>query len=229
MKTKMNYLLPAMLGSAMYFASSASADVLSARVEVGAGAFKSDYSAQSAQLGLDAQSDISDKYMFAAARFEHFIPLVPNIRVDYSVSGMDELSDRDLKDQAVTLYYEILDNVVSLDVGVSVRKVDYLSSTVSADLSFADLAFTKPQLYGNAEIYVPHFGVDVGVIAFMGLESDNVSKSFDAYIKYPLMDNLVLDVNAKFGYQIKEVDFDKSGVQLNLSTQAVYASVEFVF
>ena len=59
--------------------------------------------------------------------FEHPVPLIPNVKLantKVSAEGNLIITSLEVDQTDVTLYYEILDNVVSLDVGVTARKVD---------------------------------------------------------------------------------------------------------
>ncbi len=105
------------------------------------------------------------------ATLEHPVPLLPNIRImktnlDHGGSGTltrnitingqtytvseNVTSDASLDQTDITLYWELLDNVVSLDVGLNAKLLD-LSYTVTGSSSGTtsdSISETIPMLYG---------------------------------------------------------------------------------
>ena len=142
---------------------------------------------------LDLEDDTNNVAYFA---LEHFVPGVPNLRLQYadiSSSGANVLSrqiefngttfnvntdvvtDLDLTQTDVVLYYEVLDNWVSLDLGLMARIVDgelvLVSSTERADAEFSG---ALPMLYGRARFDLPFTGgwvaADAQGVAYNGNE-----------------------------------------------------------
>lgn len=124
------------------------------------------------KIGDPAEVDVKDNLFFDTesqgyffASLEHFVPLVPNVRVMYtniehSGSGTTSftfdnqtfsgtvVSNIQQKSLDLIAYYEVLDNVVSLDLGLNIRKldIDYTiksSGTISTDT----VSQTVPMLY----------------------------------------------------------------------------------
>lgn len=150
---------------------------------------------------------------------EHFIPLVPNVKLvhsDISSNGTDTVNKlisldgelfglgQDIKTIAdfthtdLTLYYQILDNWVELDVGLTARVFDGLvemtaltDSTIggfeAGTTSTIDIDITAPLLYGAAQFNLPltglYISVDANAIAYSG--------------------NSLTDINANIGYEFK--------------------------
>jgi len=123
---------------------------------------------------VDVEKDLfwgseSQGYLFAT--LEHPIPIIPNVKlmatkIDQSGSGQADFTfdgitylgdiDNDFSIQTVDLiaYYEILDNVVSLDIGLNIRslKVDYTitgtdSNTGLSTTTTDSVNETIPMLY----------------------------------------------------------------------------------
>ena len=133
-------------------------------------------------LNLDKQSN---QFVFVA--FEHPIPLLPNIRLQRSemewtgnalvsagtnLNGNPFVSDEqvdvslDLSHTDATLYYEILDNVVDLDVGITARAFDGQASLVGLNQQETiDLDAVGPLLYGQVGLDFPLTGLSAHVIA----------------------------------------------------------------
>ena len=105
-------------------------------------------------------------YFFAT--FEHFVPLIPNVKLAYTKtdqSGEGNASfvfdgtsysgnvknDVSVKSIDLIAYYELLDNIVSVDLGVDVRnvKADYHISQTSPTTQSSSDSFnqTFPMLY----------------------------------------------------------------------------------
>ena len=120
---------------------------------------------------LDAGSE-TDGYFYAA--FEHFVPFVPNVRVEStslshsgdvgsvsfdggSQSGNAEVN---LDHQDLLLYYSPLDNWINLDFGVDVRSMD-------AEFKVGDgsntVSKTMPLLFLGAQFDLPLTGLSAGI------------------------------------------------------------------
>lgn len=125
------------------FASSASADVLGLRAGVSAWDTDLTGSVQSGSDPVDLSSDLgfgSETDVSAYVSFEHVIPLLPAVKLSYVAFDQDSdgtlsntfrgiafdgatVSNVNLKQTDLTVYWELLDNVVSLDLGVQGKLV----------------------------------------------------------------------------------------------------------
>ena len=102
---------------------------------------------------------------YAFITLEHFVPIVPNARlmltkIDQSGSGNTNFefdgqnysgnvsNDFSIEALDLLLYYEVLDNVVSMDLGLNIRnlKVDY-TITSTGNTTTDSLDETVPMLY----------------------------------------------------------------------------------
>lgn len=169
-------------------------------VYAGAGTWQQGFGgdiASSSIIDIDVEQDLGldDKgnniFYFA---LEHFVPMVPNVRLQYadiSVTG-DNVLDREIEFNGTTFvinsdvatnvdvtqmdaiaYYEILDNVVSLDLGLAVRYLDG-DILIQSDFEVGEATFTGflPLVYGRARVDLPFTGgwaaADVHAIAYNG-------------------------------------------------------------
>jgi len=157
--------------------NNANADFLG--LYVGGGSWDHDASGTFGTTGddiIDVESDLNftgeqDTYIWAA--FEHFVPLVPNIRIEASslghsgtasgvnfngvnLSGNAEIS---LDNTDTIFYYRLLDNWVNFDFGLNIRKLDgdFIIDTQSLSVSE-----TIPMLYLAAQFDLPFSGFSVG-------------------------------------------------------------------
>ena len=153
---------------------------------------------------LGVGDDSSNMFYFAV---EHPLPLLPNARVQHvsmDLSG-DNVLSRDVEfngstfvvsDQVTTdveltqtdavLYYQILDNVVELDLGLAARWVDGLVAVASTtEGARAEFEGVLPMLYGKTRITLPFSGFWLGAEA-QGLAYEG---------------NQLLDANVKVGWE----------------------------
>jgi len=160
------------------FSSAANADALG--FFVGGGMWDYDPSGTFGTVGddvIDVESDLNfggeqDAYLWAA--FEHFVPIIPNIRIetasissDGAASGLDFGNGVSLTGPAsisldttdAILYYRLLDNWVSLDLGLNVRSLDGDFIIATEKVSISE---TIPMLYASAQFDLPLTGFSVG-------------------------------------------------------------------
>ncbi len=155
----------------------------------GIGSWQQNYSGDIASSGtaIDIEDDLGlddDTTNFFYAALEHPIPELPNVRLQYSELDLDQAAtlNRDIDFNGIAFpagtdvgtivdvnqtdaafYYEFLDNVVSLDLGIAVRYLNgevVISSTV--DSSPVDFKGLLPLLYGKARIDLPLSGLWLG-------------------------------------------------------------------
>jgi len=160
------------------FSSATNADALG--LFVGAGMWDYDPSGTFGTVGddvIDVETDLNfggeqDAYFWAA--FEHFVPIIPNIRIeaasmgsDGAASGLDFDTGVSLNGPAsisldttdAILYYRLLDNWVSLDLGLNLRSLD--GDFIIADEKVS-ISETIPMLYASAQFDLPFSGFSVG-------------------------------------------------------------------
>ncbi len=199
--------------SLVFLIPAANADTLS--VTVGGGLWNEAPSGTIQKNGDPATVDLNNDLFFNTsnqgyffANFEHPVPLLPNIRVlytniDHSGSGSSTFtyngqsftgnitSDAKIKTLDMIAYYQVLDNVVNLDLGINIRKLDvsynFTSSAGPLSQTASDsVSKTIPMLYGL-----------IGVSPWPGLTiSADVS-----YLSYS--GSKISDITAKIAYTTK--------------------------
>lgn len=246
-----------MLASGLMLAAPfASADFLG--VYAGAGQWQSDYSGQ---IG-DANNDIdvndlglneSDNNYFYVA-FEHPIPLIPNARLqmtDLSSSqsatitrsftldgetfeaGENVDSTVDLSHIDGTLYYELLDNWVSLDLGLTIRKFDgYVAAEGSANGLLSEqyvvLDEAIPMAYGKARFDLPFSGLSVGGQANVISYDDNSLSDLSINVAYDFINTLALDLGVELGYRQMNLEINED-VTADVELKGPYAALNLHF
>lgn len=208
MKTRL--LIVASL-AAPWLAAGAQADTLFG-IYAGAGKWRQEYSGDVAsgatdidvERDLDIGDDDNNVFYFA---LEHGVPVLPNVRLNYADvagSGRNVLtrsvefrgeeftvsenvaSEVDFQQADAVLYYELLDNVVSLDLGVGARWVDgYVEVASPTDAGRADFEGVLPMLYGRFRLDLPLTGVWLG--------SDVMGLTYDGHD--------LLDASAQIGWE----------------------------
>ena len=178
---------------------------------------------------IDLEDDLqfgNEADFFAKAYIEHPIPVLPNIRVAYAdfshagdgkinntftfgnksfAQGLNVDSTFDLKMYDLTLYYELLDNWVSLDAGVNVKYIDGSVSVKSGSLSEAtDFQVPIPMVYMKARFDVPTtdltFQVEGDYIGYSG----NTLYEVEAGVRYTFL----LGLGVEVGYKAMKIKID---------------------
>lgn len=178
----------------------------------------------------DSSADSSTLYVAV----EHFVPLIPNAMLKLtplswtgssdSASGtlggviplegeIDAEIDLDMAD--ITLYYEILDNWVSLDVGLTARKLDGFIAAQELTLNNVDaqsdrinVDATIPMLYGHARFDLPFSGLAAGIRGnVIGYNGNNLS-DLEAYLHLEVDLVPLLDFGIQGGLRRLSLDID---------------------
>lgn len=222
-------------------------------IYAGGGVWKSDFSgdigdrkqpgADLRDLGLD---DERNKYYFVA--LEHFIPVIPNIRLqqtDISLGSTAEISqsfvldgknysatdivttDFDLSHLDATLYYELLDNWVNLDLGLTFRKFDgavSFNNALTGQYASEKINKTVPMLYAKAQFDLPFTGFYIAASGnYTGYDGSDVS-DFTAAVGY-MSNGLILDLGFEVGVRDFSVKLDDvGGLDADMKMDGTYAS-----
>lgn len=153
----------------------------------------------------NASQAIQTAQVMTSASFEHFVPLVPNARLRYttlnlpakSSSYSPTLSPNRSTTEAIA-YYELLDTVLSLDVGVGVQRF-YDSSQQKSD-TFSPMVYTAvgtklplTQLSANAEFA-------------LAKAPRHQTTDMLAELNYPLYDSMLVNLDGKMGYRLITIE-----------------------
>ncbi len=140
---------------------------------------------------VDAEDDLDfgkDSFFEIAASIEHPVPVIPNVRLKYTAldqtesgnlsSSFDGVSGSidtnfDLTHYGAVFYYEILDNWVSIDLGLDIRKFDgQLKISDGTNKSITEIDETLPLGYLAAEFAMPFtdmaLGAEISAISYSG-------------------------------------------------------------
>lgn len=183
------------------------------------------------------KQDIDQKGQFQVAlSLEHGVPLLPNARIRYTALDVDSEQkilntptyNLKLNNSDFILYYEVLDNVVSADVGLAAKRLE-------GDVSFAgiakrDVSATLPSVYASVGAKLPFTGLSAKAEALYGKNGSKQATDLSAEVKYDFIDNALLDVGAKLGYRLLNIDLEKqNGIEPQFSLRGPYLGVEAHF
>ncbi|HFQ60876.1 MAG TPA: TIGR04219 family outer membrane beta-barrel protein [Epsilonproteobacteria bacterium] len=190
-------------------------------------------------------SDAQD--VFLKAYFEHPLPFIPNVKLGFTKLSHDGTgaaslfswgdivnfsgeinSQLDLRMTDVTLYYELLDNWIELDAGLTGR---YLSGDIQVDtvLESENVSFSSwiPMLYAKARFNVPSTDFS------LQFEANGISYQGATFYDYELSARYTLAVGLglEAGYKAFHVDSDdlSSGLESNMDFTGAYAAVVWDF
>lgn len=185
----------------------------------------------------------SEAQGYAFITLEHFVPIVPNARlmltrIDQSGSGTTSFrfdgvdysgnvsNDFSIEALDLLLYYEVLDNIVSIDLGLNIRnlKVDY--TITSTGITTTDsLDETVPMLYvlvGGSPWPDLILSGELSYIAYSG----STISDFTAKVAYTT--NFFVGFEA--GYRKQKYEFDDvSETDARLDFDGVFAGAYLKF
>lgn len=206
------------------------------------------------ELGFDEEQNLS----FYVA-LEHPLPVLPNMRLaattlelsgsetlargstdelriaidaDFSIpDGSTVTSDIDLDFIDYTLYYELLDNYVSLDLGITARQFDgsasfsYVDASTIEQSTQRDLDVVLPMIYTKVQLDLPltgwYFGGHANIIDY----DDNSVADIEAKVGY-MTEGLGLDLGFDLGFRqfSIETDPEDDDLTVDLTLDGPFAS-----
>lgn len=220
-------------------------------IYAGAGTWQSEYAGEIGKPATSTEdlgmNDNNNNFYYIA--IEHPILFFPNIKVQQNnitskqssviesnlsigniiyPSGSTVATDFDLSYTDAALYYELLDNWLTLDLGVTLRKYSGYLQAESADLSDrTDIDISVPLAYSRLQFDLPLTGF------FAGFEGNYISydgndlADYSAKIGYSF--DSALDVGIELGYRALTVNIDDEEVHTNLDIKGPYAAAIFHF
>ena len=204
------------------------------------------------QAKIDKESDV-----YAWANFKHFLPIIPNFRLEYattsytSVIGANiKFDDREFKANVDSFsldlngldfiaYYNLLDNTfwTTIDVGLDLKILDGYARFTSPfqEMKEEKLSGGLPLAFVRTRIELPFTGLSVdGSLKYLSFGD---SGFYDAQIKleYKIVES-ILDLGIEFGYREQNIkigeDFGSlTGIdmQTDLTLGGFFAGVQVKF
>ncbi|PCI07757.1 MAG: hypothetical protein COB77_03935 [Gammaproteobacteria bacterium] len=180
-------------------------------------------------------------YVFVT--IEHFVPIIPNFRLihtklDHDGSGTttfdfdgdtftgDVSNNISIETTDLIAYYEVLDNVVSLDLGLVIRNLKINYTITSAGSTTSDsIDETIPMLYALIGASPWPDLIISGELSYIAFEGSSIS-DFTAKVAYTT--NFFVGFEAGYRKQTFELD-DVSDTDADLSFDGVFAGAYIKF
>lgn len=243
----MRMIRSAVLLAAVAAVPAAQADVLGFGASIGY--WDSDLSGKADKDGdrvdVDDELDLSNNSEANLSAFlEHPIPLLPNVRLSYIkidqdgrgrlgsgfdgfVAGTPVDSSLKWRQTDLTLYYEVLDNWINLDLGLTVRDLDAelkVTDVAGLEQSKTDVDAVVPMGYAAARFDLPFSGLSVGINGNVISYGGDSVYDYDVYGQYAFA-----GVQLRAGYREMAVDYEDGDDRLNIDIGGPFASVGFSF
>lgn len=200
---------------------------------------------QSGSQAVDVNRDLGyddDNGTSIYVALEHPVPVLPNIRLqrtDIEISEKNQLSrsftfdgdvyaiadtvdsTTDLTHTDATFYYELLDNWVNLDLGLTVRMFDgevrLASSTSEGSIELDD---PVPMLYANARFNLPLTGLYAQAVGNVISVNDNSITDLSVGIGYE-----VAVVSLEAGYRSFDVSLEDDDEEAGITVDGIYLGI----
>lgn len=214
--------------------SSAQADFIGVKAGIDYWNYSADLSNPASAL---PQAQLKDDHgMSFSVAVEHPIPFLPNAKIKHtnlqaesnqSLAGVKS-HQLDLDYSDFILYYEILDNVVSADVGLGAKLLD---GKIQQNFSQkTEVNETLPMLYAEAGVKLPFTGLSAKAEASFAKLTDSQVSDAQVELKYDFVDTLLVDVGAKAGYRILDIQLEEgSDQETKLKFKGPYIGLEAHF
>ncbi len=215
-------------------------------------------------LGLGTAADLEDtlhwesnENIFLKAYIEHPVPMLPNVKVAFtqlSHEGKGEVGNDfiwggihiptlgtienslDISKYDLTLYYELLDNWVEADVGVTLGYIDgniAVSALTGLDpISFSqsestDFSLFMPTLYGKAKFNIPSTDISLQFEGDVFSYDDTTFYNYEVSARYTF--NMGLGIEA--GYKAMHLDSKDlvDGLVADMDFTGPYAAIVWDF
>ena len=192
---------------------------------------------------VDINFDNGGNIFYAA--LEHPVPFLPNIKVqqnDVQANGLINISDVaafpgqsvdvngdiDFSHTDIMLYYEILDNALNLDLGLSFKYFNGYSDFYYQDMldDKSDFDDWIPMLYAKGQVDLPLTGFSVyGSVEALSFDSNDVT-DFEVGLNYESK----VGLGGVVGYRALSVDLINIGdLTSDLKIDGFFAGINFHF
>ncbi|TEW55781.1 TIGR04219 family outer membrane beta-barrel protein [Psychromonas sp. RZ22] len=173
--------------------------------------------------GASIDSDTSNNFSGYVA-FEHFIPLIPNVKVKYSDLTNSDIKKINNSDDGSSmangiLYYQLFDNdLFEFDFGLAYTRIESYDEK-------ADLA----QGYGAAKLHIPGMGMYAFAEGIGGSVTDDKALDMQGGLAYTFNpDSALINFTVRAGYRVQEMEFENS-VTPQQKNKGLFAGVELHF
>lgn len=155
---------------------------------------------------------------------EHPVPLLPNLRIDLTPNAAFSGSGNKVtfNQTDVTPYYEVLDNIVDIDVGVTFKVLDGKVEGTGIDKSFNQVI---PMGYLGAAAMLPGLPLSfAGSVKYVGFNGDSLS---DAQIK--AIWKVIAGLQVQAGYRQESLKIDHFDIKSDVTFKGPFVGVGYSF
>lgn len=195
------------------------------------------YSSSITDNDTDIKSDSSTNVEYSFA-FEHPVPIIPNVRVAYADFSFDgkynsNTTFKSTIDQSFvegTLYYELLDNIVELDLGLTARMMDASLTGKSFNADYKNDSVSA-LLYAKIQGNIPVVGLSAGVLAQAGGNGSDTIVDAEIYVQYEFSFGLGLSAGYRMIQQELEYKSKATSTKVDNDTdfEGTYVAVFYHF
>ncbi len=160
--------------------------------------------------------------------FEHPVPILPNLRIDFTpkttFSGLDgaTVSKVSISQTDIVPYYEVLDNVVDLDIGVAFRVFNgKVEGTVNQSINQV-----IPMGYVAAGVDLPGIPLRIaGDFKYAGYNGDSLSD-----IRIKAVWKIIAGIQAQAGYRQGSLNIDNHfDLNANVTIKGPFVGLGYTF
>ncbi len=196
-------------------------------------------------------SDDGVSSFFVTAKIETLFPGLPNFMFSYDAFGYSATTSEDapwngagmagagtvklrnITDFTGTLYYEVLDNFVSLDAGLSLKQMVSDVSLYSSDgaaVFTGKVRKTIPMIYILTELEIPSTPWFIGASGDVLKLGPDAMQMAQIYLGYQLKESLALDLAIKAGLRSRTLDLQNTdGFGFDSSDRGAFLSARLHF
>jgi len=243
--------------SALFATSALCADSMGGEISLGIFSHSPNgYASYESSSSVDLEEDLGwsrEQDMMFKAYLEHPVPFLPNLKVGYTnlshngrgtvtafswggiinVDG-DIDSSLDLKMYDVTSYYELLDNTIEIDTGITLRYLDgNIDVTVTPFLPLLEehevVSFTSlvPMLYGKFRANIPATDISLQAEGNFITYEDTTFYDYEISTRYTFS----MGIGIETGYRAIHLDSKdlENGLTADMDFKGPYVSLVWNF
>ena len=200
--------------------------------------------------GTDTAQEGAQTNVYAWALVKHFVPVVPNLRVEYvditsegkatGTLGSTIIPDTtntqiDMTQVDLIPYYNILDNTfwITLDVGLDIKMIDVsysVDKVAGSDGYTSSETLALPLGYVRGRVQVPTTGFGVEADVKYVEYDNNIVYDVRAKVDYTFDISPVIQPAIEIGYRMQKYQTDETkDIALDLEYSGVYAGIMLRF
>ena len=197
----------------------------------------------------------SDTQTAAYVAFEHPLPFVPNLKLNYTTLETDGntalqsdltfngdlytansnvYTNIDIDTTDIILYYELFDNdLVSFDLGINAKYIDgalEVNDVASNTRGYTEFSGIIPMAYSRVQVGLPFTGLGAYAEGSYLSFDDHKLSDYQVALTYSFIESLALDMTLQVGYRNVDMDIeDLDDVYADMTFDGAFAGLEIHF